>query len=203
MSLLARLHQQFDLDINSALITAHLQLDMILAARLKALLGIRVPGTFAPFELAIRAILGQQVSVAGAGTLIGHLVSRYGTLTETSFAKVTPHFPDANVLASLPVSDLASISIPTSQAVTLRNMAQYAADGRLQCKPGTSLGDVIAQLTSIPGVSNWTPHYIALRPLRFPDAFPFGDLGLQKVMAKAGERLTEKQLAALAAAWSP
>ncbi|PUA18158.1 DNA-3-methyladenine glycosylase 2 family protein [Glaciimonas sp. PCH181] len=206
MPLLARLRQQFDLDANPALITAHLRLDPALTGLLDALPGIRVPGTFAPFELAIRAILGQQVSVAGATTLTARLVSRFGSASETPFAVLTHHFPETSVLAALPVATLASIGIPTSRAETLRNMAQYAAEGRLQNKPGTSLTETISQLTAIPGIGNWTAHYIALRALRFPDAFPAGDLGLQKAIASLinGEgRLTEKQLTAVAAAWTP
>lgn len=82
-------------------------------------------------------------------------------------------------------------------------MAKYAADGKLRLKPGATLSETIAQLTTIPGIGNWTAHYIALRALRFPDAFPAGDLGLQKAMAEAGGRLTEKQLAATAVNWAP
>ncbi|MGS0743591.1 AlkA N-terminal domain-containing protein [Glaciimonas sp. GG7] len=205
MPLLARLRQQFDLDANPALITAHLESDPALAKLLDTQPGIRVPGTFAPFELAVRAILGQQVSVAGASTLTARLVSRFGGLAQTPFAAVTHHFPEACVLAALPVATLASIGIPASRAATIRNMALYATDGKLRSTPGASLAETIAQLTTIPGIGNWTAHYIALRALRFPDAFPAGDLGLQKAMATdaSAARLTEKQLTTVAAGWSP
>ncbi|MEB0010714.1 AlkA N-terminal domain-containing protein [Glaciimonas sp. Gout2] len=213
MPILARLRNLFDLDANPAVITAHLRLDPALANRIDGQSvqhrqpWIRVPGTFAPFELAVRAILGQQVSVAGASTLTARLVSRFGSLCETPFPTITHHFPDAETLTNLPASTLASIGIPTSRAETIRNMARYAtahaADGNLPTRPGATLAETIAQLTAIPGIGNWTAHYIALRALRFPDAFPAGDLGLQKAMAEAGGRLTEKQLAAIATAWSP
>lgn len=203
MPLLARLRNQFDLDANPALIAAHLRLDPALADLLDAQPGIRVPGTFEPFELAVRAILGQQVSVAGATTLTARLVSRFGALAATPFPAVTHHFPEAGVLATLPVSELASIGVPTSRAQTIRHMAQYAAEGKLRIKPGAGLDETIAQLTAIPGIGNWTAHYIALRALRFPDAFPAGDLGLQKALATTGGRLTEKQLAATARPWAP
>ena len=203
MPLLARLRNQFDLDANPALIAAHLRLDPGLADLLDAQPGIRVPGTFAPFELAVRAILGQQVSVAGATTLTARLVHRFGALAETPFPTVTHHFPEASALAVLPASELARIGIPTSRAETVRNMAQYAAEGKLQIKPGAGLDETIAQLTSIAGIGSWTAHYIALRALRFPDAFPAGDLGLQKALAGTGGRLTEKQLAAMARPWAP
>ncbi|KAF3997218.1 DNA-3-methyladenine glycosylase 2 family protein [Glaciimonas immobilis] len=203
MPLLARVRNLFDLDANPALITAHLGQDPTLAQRIAHLPGIRVPGTFTPFELAVRAILGQQVSVVGASTLTARLVSRFGMLFETPFPTVTHHFPDAAVLADLSITAVAEIGIPASRAQTIQNMARYAAEGKLRVKPGASLEHTIAQLTAIPGIGNWTAHYIALRALRFPDAFPVGDLGLQKAMADDGGRLTEKQLAAAAGAWAP
>ena len=203
MPILARLRHQFDLDANPALITAHLRSDPALARRIDAVAGIRVPGTFAPFELAVRAILGQQVSVVGASTLTARLVSRFGAICETPFTSVTHHFPDAEILAELPAATLAGIGIPLSRAETIRNMARHAAEGKLRIKPGATLTETIARLTAIPGIGNWTAHYIALRALRFTDAFPAGDLGLQKAMADAGGRLTEKQLVAVAADWTP
>lgn len=206
MPLLAQVRNLFDLDANPTVIATHLRLDPALARRIDTQQGqpaIRVPGTFSPFELAVRAILGQQVSVVGASTLTARLVSRFGSLFVTPFSTVTHHFPDAEMLAVLPVTTLASIGIPTARAETIRNMAKYAADGKLRLKPGATLSETIAQLTTIPGIGNWTAHYIALRALRFPDAFPAGDLGLQKAMAEAGGRLTEKQLAATAVNWAP
>ena len=204
MPLLARVRTQFDLDANPSVIEAHLRADPLLAARIDAMPGLRVPGAFDPFELAVRAVLGQQVSVAGATTLAGRLVRRFGEASETPLTQVTHHFPAAQALASASIDDIASIGLPGKRAETLRNLAAFAAEGGLQVRPGTALDEAAAHLKTVRGIGDWTAHYIALRALRFPDAFPAGDLGLQKAAAGSdGARLTEKQLAARAEPWSP
>lgn len=204
MPLLARVRAQFDLDANPAVIEAHLRQDPLLAARIDALPGLRVPGAFDAFELAVRAVLGQQVSVAGATTLSGRLVRRFGTLASTPFAQVTHHFPAAQVLAGASIDDIAALGLPGKRADTVRHLARFAADGGMTMRPGLPLEDAVAHLKTVPGIGDWTAHYIALRALRYPDAFPAGDLGLQKAAADgATARLTEKQLAARAGAWSP
>jgi AraC family transcriptional regulator of adaptative response / DNA-3-methyladenine glycosylase II len=203
MPLLARVRSQFDLDANPAVIEAHLRHDPLLARHLDANPGLRVPGAFDAFELAVRAVLGQQVSVAGATTLSGRLVQRFGAPAATPFAQVTHHFPAASVLAAADAADIAQIGLPKTRAQTIRNLAQFALEGGLQMPPGVTLDEAIARLKTTGGIGDWTAHYIALRALRFPDAFPAGDLGLQKAAAGAAGRLTEKQLAARAAAWSP
>ena len=203
MPLLARVRAQFDLDANPAQIEAHLRADSLLAARIEALPGLRVPGAFDAFELALRAVLGQQVSVAGASTLCGRLVQRFGEPLATPFVELSHHFPQAAVLAATAAADIAAIGIPRTRAETIRQLAQFAADGGLRMPPGLPLADTIERLTSVRGIGDWTAHYIALRALRHPDAFPVGDLGLQKAAAEDGGRLTEKQLAARASTWAP
>ncbi|MDP5007843.1 MAG: hypothetical protein NWQ13_02330 [Glaciimonas sp.] len=173
--------------------------------------GIRVPGTFDAFELAIRAILGQQVSVAGATTLTARLVQRFGDACVSPFAEITHHFPLAERLAGLTVEELATIGLPKTRAATIRGFAQFSAAGHLQMPPGTSLESAVAHMKMVAGIGDWTAHYICLRALRFPDAFPAGDMGLQKAAAVVissvstthSTRLTEKQLAAMAQSWSP
>jgi AraC family transcriptional regulator of adaptative response / DNA-3-methyladenine glycosylase II len=203
MPLVARVRNQFDLDANPAVIEAHLCHDTLLADRLAALPGLRVPGTFDSFELAARAVLGQQVSVAGATTLTGRLVRRFGETAVTPFAQVSHHFPRAEVLACAETSEIATLGMPGMRAQTLRNLAQFAVEGGLHLPPGTALDVALARLKSVRGIGDWTAHYIALRALRFPDAFPAGDLGLQKAAAGPAGRLTEKQLALRARGWSP
>lgn len=203
MPLLARVRAQFDLDANPAVIAGHLGRDALLGERLKRMPGLRVPGAFDAFELGIRAVLGQQVSVAGATTLSGRLVERFGTGVETPFDRVTHRFPLPDTLAGASVTDIAAIGLPLSRAQTILNLARFAADGGMRMRPGLTLEESVARLRSVRGIGDWTAHYIALRALRFPDAFPAGDLGLQKAAADEGGRLTEKQLAARAAAWSP
>ncbi|MEC4718817.1 AlkA N-terminal domain-containing protein [Noviherbaspirillum sp. CPCC 100848] len=203
MPLVARVRAQFDLDANPAVIAGHLGRDALLGERLKSMPGLRVPGAFDAFELGIRAVLGQQVSVAGATTLSGRLVERFGTGMEAPFDRVTHRFPLPAALAGASVTDIAAIGLPLSRAQTILNLARFAADGGMRMRPGLTLEESIARLRSVRGIGDWTAHYIALRALRFPDAFPAGDLGLQKAAADEGGRLTEKQLAARAAAWSP
>ncbi|HEX2604546.1 MAG TPA: AlkA N-terminal domain-containing protein [Oxalicibacterium sp.] len=204
MPLLARVRQQFDLDANPEVIAAHLSDDPLLGTQVAATPGLRVPGGFDVFELAVRAVLGQQVSVVGATTLSGRLVQVFGTRTPTPFAGVTHHFPTAARLAEVRTEDIAAIGLPTSRAATIRNFAVFAQQGGLQLRPGAALSDAIVHLKSVPGIGEWTAQYIAMRALRFTDAFPAGDLGLQKAAAvNDASRLTEKQLLARAAHWSP
>ncbi len=203
MPLLARVRSQFDLDANPSQIEEHLRQDALLAPRIDALPGLRVPGAFDAFELAVRAVLGQQVSVAGATTLSGRLVQRFGKPVVTPYASVSYHFPLAEDLAALESADIAAIGLPQTRAQTIGNLAQFAAQGGLHMPPGLPLDEAVARLKTVRGIGDWTAHYIALRALRFPDAFPAGDLGLQKAAAGDGARLTEKQLAARAVAWSP
>ncbi len=205
MPLVARVRSQFDLDANPEMIAAHLSTDPLLAMQMDRAPGLRVPGAFDVFELAIRAVLGQQVSVAGATTLSGRLVRRFGDAAETPFAAVTHHFPTPAQLADANVADIAAIGMPASRAEAIRNLAEFAVHGGLLMKPGTSLQDAIAQLKSVHGIGEWTAQYIAMRALRFADAFPAGDLGLQKAAMEAedAKRLTEKQLLTRAASWSP
>ncbi|MFC5473364.1 AlkA N-terminal domain-containing protein [Paraherbaspirillum soli] len=202
MPLLSRLRMQFDLDANPALIAQHLQQDPLLAQLLDAHAGIRIPGAFDAFELAVRAVLGQQVSVAGATTVAGRLAQRFGTPCATPFAAVSHHFPAAEQLAEVSALELATIGLPKTRAQTILNLARFAAQGHLQMKPGVTLQEAVAQLKTVAGIGDWTAQYIALRALRFPDAFPAGDLGLQKAVVP-GTRLSERQLAAHAAPWAP
>ncbi|MEC5215182.1 AraC family transcriptional regulator of adaptative response / DNA-3-methyladenine glycosylase II [Actimicrobium sp. GrIS 1.19] len=206
MPLLARVRTQFDLDANPTQIEGHLQHDPLLATQIARLPGLRVPGAFDPFELALRAVLGQQVSVAGATTLSGRLVTQFGEPAETPFATVSCHFPRAERLAVATVESIAAIGVPRSRAETIQAVARFAAAGGLQMRPGLSLDDTVSALRSVRGIGEWTAQYIALRALRYPDAFPAGDLGLQKAAAdgSAGQtRLTEKELLARGAHWSP
>jgi AraC family transcriptional regulator of adaptative response / DNA-3-methyladenine glycosylase II len=203
MPLVARLRAQFDLDANPALIDEHLRQDAWLATRLDALPGLRVPGAFDGFELAVRAVLGQQVSVAGASTLCARLVERFGEAAATPFDEVTRHFPRAALLAEADGAAIGAIGLPQRRAQTIRLLARFAADDGLRLRPGATLADTVARLKSVPGIGDWTAHYIALRALRFPDAFPAGDLGLQKAAAQDGGRLGERELSMRASAWSP
>lgn len=217
MPLVARVRNQFDLDANPEVIVAHLASDPLLVRQMKQVDGMRVPGTFDAFELAMRAVLGQQVSVAGATTLIGRLVRHFGDTAETPFPGIVRHFPLPQHVAAAEASELAKIiGLPLSRAKTVVALAEFAAQGRLQTKPGATLDEAVSTLKTVKGIGEWTAQYIAMRALRFPDAFPAGDLGLQKAASEkdaaavtaiatgAGiARLTEKELLSRASHWSP
>jgi AraC family transcriptional regulator of adaptative response / DNA-3-methyladenine glycosylase II len=204
MRLAAVVRSQFDLDANPAAIEAHLAQDALLLAAIRQAPGLRVPGTFEPFELAARAVLGQQVSVAGATTLAARLAARFGQPASTPYAGAMLHFPTPEDLAALPPETIAQIGLPRRRAATLVALAGFAANGGLRFAPGASLEATVARLKTVPGIGEWTAQYIALRALRFPDAFPAGDLGLQKAASgMPGGRLDERSLLARAAAWTP
>jgi AraC family transcriptional regulator of adaptative response / DNA-3-methyladenine glycosylase II len=169
--------------------------------------GLRVPGAFNHIELAIRAVLGQQVSVAGATTLAARLVQRYGKPLTTPFASITHHFPDPAELAKISIEEMAQIGLPKARAATIVAIAQFACDDGLKLAPGATLDQAVTHLKTVRGIGEWTAQYIALRALRFPDAFPAGDLGLQKAAAADAKdgtaRLTESQLLKRAQCLSP
>ncbi|MDE2429215.1 MAG: DNA-3-methyladenine glycosylase 2 family protein [Burkholderiales bacterium] len=207
MPLMAKVRQQFDLEANPAVIQAALEQDGLLAVPIRDYPGLRVPGAFDSFELAMRAVLGQQVSVAGATTVAGRLVQRFGDACATPYGGVSHHFPTPQQILALPLDDLAGIGIPGSRAATLHNLAGFALQGGLQRQASASVETTVAALKSVKGIGEWTAQYIAMRALRYPNAFPAGDLGLQKAAARlsapASERLNEKHLLQLAQAWSP
>jgi len=198
MPLLDKIRQQFDLDANPSVIEQHLCSDPLLAKQIGRTPGLRVPGTFNHVELAIRAVLGQQISVAGATTLAARLVQQFGTPTITPYSGITHHFPDPAVLAQASVERMAEIGLPKARAATIIAIAQFAVDGGLTLAPGASLEHAVAHLKTVRGIGEWTAQYIALRALRFSDAFPAGDLGLQKAAAldveNSSGRISEKQL---------
>jgi len=156
MALVSRVRTQFDLDANPAAIEAHLKLDAMLASHIRAVPGLRVPGAFDAFELAVRAVLGQQVSVAGATTLSGRLALRFGEPANSPFAAVNRHFPRAAQLAKASVPEIAQIGLPASRAETIRNLAQFAATEGLILAPGTSLGQAVEHLRGVRGIGERT-----------------------------------------------
>jgi AraC family transcriptional regulator of adaptative response / DNA-3-methyladenine glycosylase II len=177
-----RVRRLFDLTADPLQIAAHLSACPTLSRVIAGQVGLRVPGAFDPFELAVRAILGQQVSVAGATTLAGRLVSAFGKPT-TAGPGLTHLFPPPERLAE---GDVASIGLPRARAATIRALAAAVASGELVLDSPLGLEDAVARLCRIPGIGPWTAHYVALRGLGEPDAFPAGDLGLRKALGRGG-----------------
>jgi AraC family transcriptional regulator of adaptative response / DNA-3-methyladenine glycosylase II len=141
--------------------------------------------------------------VAGASTLTARLISLFGSACSTPWPALQQHFPLPQRIAGLSAAELAQIGIPHSRAETLRHFAQFAVQGGLEFAPGATLEQVLSQLQQVRGIGAWSAHYIALRALRFPDAFPVGDLGLQKSAAWPAPKLSEKALFQRAQGWSP
>jgi AraC family transcriptional regulator of adaptative response / DNA-3-methyladenine glycosylase II len=197
--ILVRLRNLFDLDARPDLIAGQLALDPLLAPWIQRQPGLRVPGAFDAFELGMRAILGQQVSVRGASTLAGRLVRQFGEAIETPLACLSRVAPSAEALATIRSAALASIGLPAARAESLRNLANAVARREVDLEPGVDPTAMVAKLVKLPGVGPWTAEYIAMRALRWPDAFPASDLGL----VKASGLKSAKVLAKTAERWRP
>lgn len=195
-AILVRLRNLFDLDARPDVIAGHLALDPLLAPWVKHQPGLRVPGAFDSFELGMRAILGQQVSVRGASTLAGRLAQRFGEAIETPLACLNRIAPTAEALSVVRTTTLAGLGLPTARAESLRNLARVVARRELDMESELDPTAMIARLKELPGIGPWTAEYIAMRALRWPDAFPVGDLGLVKASriqsAKALEKAAER-----------
>jgi AraC family transcriptional regulator of adaptative response / DNA-3-methyladenine glycosylase II len=193
--LLSRCRSLFDLDAQPAAVDAHLSSDPLLRDRVARAPGLRVPGAFEPFELAVRAVLGQQVSVRAATTLSGRLVRALGTpLVGERFL-----FPTPRAIATAGVDAIAGLGLPGARAATLIALASAVDSGALRLLPGADPADVMAAMTALPGIGPWTAGYVALRVLRSPDVFLSGDLGVRKALGG----VTAKQAEARAEAWRP
>ena len=142
--------------------------------------GLRVPGAFDGFEIAVRAILGQQVSVAAARTLACRIAHAFGTPVDSPFEGLCRAFPLATRIADLEMEDLAQLGVLPSRARTILALAKTLAEGSMVLEPGVNVDETINQLQSIAGIGQWTAQYIAMRALAWPDAFPHTDLGVMK-----------------------
>jgi AraC family transcriptional regulator of adaptative response / DNA-3-methyladenine glycosylase II len=197
----ARVRQLFDLDANPAAINLRLGRSALLRASVRRRPGLRVPGCWDGFELAVRAVLGQQISVAAARTFAARLVERFGESSGASApADLDRAFPGASVLAQ---ADLAAIGLTSRRAETIRGLARAVCEERLGFDPLQPLEDFIAAACQLPGIGPWTAHYIAMRALKHHDAFPAADLVLRQVAGAPGAALSSRQLAELAEAWRP
>lgn len=175
---LARIRHLFDLAARPDVIESHLAEDKRLAACIRRAPGLRVPGAFDGFELAVRAIVGQRISVAAATTLAGRLARAYGEPIETPFPCLGLTSPTASRLARAEPEKLARLGIAKPRARCIVDLARAVVDRAISLEPVANLESAVEQLKEIPGIGDWTANYIALRALRCSDAFPAGDLGL-------------------------
>lgn len=199
-SIVRRARRLFDLDAYPAAIGEALAGDRILSSLVKERPGLRVPGCWDPFELAVRAILGQQVSVKGASTLAARLVRALGPAVDCGDPGLDRVFPSADRVAQ---ATLADVGLTSSRAATIRRFAAAVATGALRLESASSLDEAVAAMTSIEGIGPWTAHYIAMRALGEPDAFPASDLGIRKALAESGEMPNERGVLRRAEAWRP
>ncbi|MBM3773492.1 MAG: DNA-3-methyladenine glycosylase 2 family protein [Acidimicrobiia bacterium] len=202
--IIARLRRLFDLSADPQTIGAHLSEDPVLAPLLAARPGLRVPGAWDGFELAARAVLGQQISVPAAITLAGRLRSQYGDPggpVADHVDGLTMVFPTAGRLASVSPADL---PVPRARAIALVALAKTVAANPQLFRVGRTLEEVVADLRALKGIGEWTAHYIAMRELREPDAFPPGDVGLLRALTDSdGRRPAAAEVLARAERWRP
>ncbi len=195
----------FDLGADPCLIAAHLSADPEMAVRVQARPGLRVPGAWDGFELGVRAILGQQISVGAASLLAGRLVAAYGTAlaaADPALAGLSHAFPSPLRIAE--ARDLAAtLGMPRARAAALTALAAAALADPHLFDPGRGLEASVARFSALPGIGAWTAQYIAMRSLREPDAFPATDIGLLRAAAGAEGRPSPARLLARAEAWRP
>jgi DNA-3-methyladenine glycosylase II len=198
-AVVASVRRMFDLDADLSTMHRHLAVDPLLARLIAERPGLRVPGAWDGLELAIRAVLGQQITVVAAIRLAGKLVAQYGTPFHSRLPGVTHVFPQAGVLAG---ADIAALGMPKSRGRTLSGVAQALLDDPRLFEPGREGG--VARLLALHGIGDWTAQYIALRQLREMDGFPNGDVGLINALAALeGGPVTARQLLARAETWRP
>jgi len=197
--LTAKLRRLFDLDAPGKRIAAHLRREKTLAPSLKKRAGLRVPGVWDPFELGVRAILGQQVSVAAASTLAGRIAHKYGTEFGKNAAKghatLTHLFPKPEDLAD---ADLNGLGLTTRRAATVTTLARAVADDPRLLSIDQPLDDFVERIADLSGFGPWTAHYMAMR-MGHADAFPASDLGVRKALGMA----SGKEVMRLAEPWRP
>ncbi|WP_411288774.1 AlkA N-terminal domain-containing protein [Phenylobacterium sp.] len=203
-AVIARIRRVFDLTADPGLIGDHLSQDPALASRVAARPGLRAPGAWDGFELAIRAILGQQITVVAARGLAVKLTAAYGEAIDDPAAArlgLTQVFPTPDRLVG---QDIAALGMPRTRGAALEALARTVAADPTIFTPRADLESAIKALSALPGVGEWTAQYIALRELREPDAFPHADIALLRAMADPdGVRPTPAQLLARAEAWRP
>ena len=200
-ALLGRVRALFDLDARPDVIAKRLGRDLFLTRAVKRNPGLRVPGAFNGFEMGLRAILGQQVTVKAATTIAGRLADRFGEPIATPLPELNRLTPLPARIARASVDDIARHGIVAARARCLIGLAKAQTTGQVCLDRGTHHNpeDAIKRLAELPGIGPWTAHYIAMRALRWPDAFPKEDIALRNNLGG----VTAKEADALSQAWRP
>ncbi len=197
--LLSRLRSLFDLDARPDLISGHLSQDILLRAAVLRNPGLRVPGAFDAFELVVRAILGQQITVKAATTLAGRYAEAFGQKIKTPLESLTHLTPVPELIAKAGSSKIAALGVIATRASSIHAVAEAFVHDQLKLEAGAHPEALINQLTSISGIGKWTAHYIAMRALRWPDAFPKEDIIIRNNLGDA----TAAEADTLSQAWRP
>ncbi len=201
LPVVTRIRRMFDLDADPQAIVATLGASPVLAPLVERYPGQRLPGGWDGFEVAVRAVLGQQVSVAAARTLAARLLSRFGSVIEAPPAPGLDRlFPTPEQLLE---ADLGAIGVIRARTATIQGIARALLDGRVNFRTEQRLEDFVRNWVSLPGIGEWTAHYIAMRVLNHPDAFPAADLILRREVVTQGPPLSTRALEALAEDWRP
>jgi AraC family transcriptional regulator of adaptative response / DNA-3-methyladenine glycosylase II len=200
-ALLSRLRDMFDLNARPDVISRHLGRDKHLARLVRANPGMRVPGAFNGFELGLRAILGQQVTVKAATTIAGRLAAAFGERIVSPYAELSRLTPTASRLARASVDDIAKLGMVSARCKSIIALARAQIYGGLSLDNGANHNpdDAIQRLAELPGIGQWTAHYIAMRALRWPDAFPKEDIAVRNNLGG----VTAKQAEEMSQAWRP
>ncbi len=202
MEIAARVRQMFDLDANMNAIHESLSADDLLRRIIEKNGGMRLPGVWDSFEVVVRAVVGQQISVKGAITILGRIAERVG-IPAGKFAaqELNLFFPDAREVAR---ANLTGLGMPQKRSETLQRVAKAVHLGQVQLEAGRKPSDFIDEILQIKGIGPWTANYIAMRAFGEPDAFIAQDLGIIKALTpKGGARLTATQVENRAESWRP
>ncbi len=196
----ARCRRLLDLDADPAAIAAQLGADPVLAELVRRRPGLRVPRCVDGFEIAVRAVVGQQVSVSAARTVLGRLVAAHGTSLADPAGGLTHSFPSPQAIAG---ADIRTLPMPSARAAALVDLAGAVADSRIELGPGADPASVVPALLELTGVGPWTAGYVAMRALGDPDVLLPTDVGVRNALDRAGLASDPGSAAKLAERWRP
>jgi AraC family transcriptional regulator, regulatory protein of adaptative response / DNA-3-methyladenine glycosylase II len=199
----ARCRHLLNLDSDPVAVDDALSKDALLRPLVRRSPGLRVPGAASGFEIAIRAVVGQQVSVAGARTIAGRLVNAAGSSLDDTDPGITHTFPSPGALADLALSSPDAFGMPAGRRRAVLALSEAVANGDLVIDPGADPSELAGQLEDIPGIGSWTSSYVVMRALGHPDVFMPTDLGLRRSAARMGTACDLAALTSRAERWRP
>jgi len=196
-----RVRSMFDLDTDMGPILQKFRKDPLLSPAISAYSGLRLPGTWDPFEFTVRAILGQQISVKAATTLAGRVATLCGPECTSEYPEgLATFFPTPEEICR---SDISGIGITSKRQATIQGLASKIVDKKISLSAEQGLKTFVDSFCELPGIGPWTAHYVAMRALKIADAFPDSDLGVKKALQENGKMPTQKQTIERAEAWRP